>query len=275
MDILEHSFTVRCATPHVPPRCRNPRVMVEKCQIIARMSSYQEDEAPVAFKARISGKDAEFRIIEGKIYSRDINAEGKDWEKYVVKCVKGESWLLKGGEMWDGWYEKYTQESTQGKADRILESLVLVNGEVWRESGMPLYRLYSFGDGSCSLGVVEKEGRWLTEECKGDWEYASNFFSPDHFEDACKAAMEISANCVCEEKIEVLDPNAVMFDPQEMAARMRLDSAKRCYEEAMLALEKAKEELESAEKCMSGFEADSGFEGEIRAYRDEWEGGGR
>lgn len=234
----------------IPPRCRKPRPGVFEGTIMVEVPEVSATDAPWA--CVVHGHRRYFdeypynalRHYNGRFYERAMTDMHIDRKRYAKDSYGDRYWWcdyetehisqrrgMSINEMMRDVRQQTSWSMGRDEPDVILDieecagRYLIVNGEVWRECGEPMYCIYTFGlghnHGGSSLSV--------------DYYYNSNishkrYFNANDFEDAINSFFETalgrgdteSAHFKAEElrkgevwnHIEVIDPTAFKRNPE-------------------------------------------------------------
>lgn len=212
METFDVTATVTYSPMVIPPRCRKPRPMPETFTHLIQVPSYTADEAPVAalvplWESHANGDVVhEIRTVDGKLYRRSHQAPPSA-EINV-----------------DARWANHRQEAAEA-AEGDLEGRILIDGEVWRATSEPVYRIMTFGMGHNHGGTsVAPYIPWNGEDLD-----QSGYVSALEYDEAVEAAVKVAIHRGDDKsvdrlrdcsRIEVLIPE--VFTLMSIAARQAL-----------------------------------------------------
>lgn len=229
----------------VPPKCRKPRHRENVINTTIEVPVLSGDEAPVALVAKVRKRDEDgwewivtpYRLVNGKLYTlfeRFQDGAGLRLMTPWFDCVKPISIVNLDEEPFvpeevskdlPEW-SRYSpvENSPYAMIDAIQCELVMIDGELWRDTPEPAYELFELGKYNFTR---------INKPCPGDkmrlQDYRYNAAEWDEQVDLfrelyCKHGMdigELEEELSCSEKIKVLIPEAVALPSSHEIDTMR------------------------------------------------------
>lgn len=226
----------------IPPRCRKPRPVPDTFDHVLEVPAYTGDEAPLASRVNLYEEVVELRAVGGKFYRHAP-------ERSLPDVLEVRAW-------------GHRRADAIRDAEKEVEGLVLIDGQVWREASEPVYEVQTFGRGWNHGGTslqpfIPWEGSDLNQP---------GYYSALDREAAITAGVKRAEDrgdtdsverIRAARTIEVLDPSAFSLEPmgvrQEKAAaivrKLVAGAAKAVQEADPAGLDDALLELEKAVKA--------------------------
>jgi hypothetical protein len=211
---------------YIPPRCRKPRCRVAEATTEVEVRETTKENAPVAFRhfdlrlnEMMDGMRQEYRLFQGRLYCR-VMGDRFSCNKTGFLC---EEQLLKHLSRGYGYHDK-SLEAVRSEIAAEANRFLLIDGEIWEETGEPRYCIYTFGLGHnhAGIGVSLSVVNFYNSNISKD-----RYFSALEYDTAVQTAIEIAVDRGDTDsldfirnpkyKIEVLIPEAVQTKPQAEA----------------------------------------------------------
>lgn len=133
---------------YLPPRCRKVRSRENKAMVTAELREVTREQAPVAIiqtpPRKKWGRVVEYRWFEQKLYTRSR----KQYRAGDAFNGKWKSRWKKPSDLRQYDYHTYDSvEVAQQKWQEGVSEYLLIDGELWKEAGEPVYVVMTFGLG--------------------------------------------------------------------------------------------------------------------------------
>lgn len=219
MNKHQVAFTLNFTESYLPPRCRKLRYRDASMEAVMEFDRISPDEAPLVLCHLDWNCDTyvkDYRLWKGRLFTRanysHFHAQKRGWAP-VSALNDYMAFIGRSTDRVVG-----MKEALQTVMDRV--HLLIIDDEVWEETGEPRYVIYTFGlghnHGETCLCIDNSYNSNISKDC---------YFSALEYEKAVQACVKValergdtdSVESVrnCSARIEVLDPSVIKLNPQK------------------------------------------------------------